>query len=80
MGHDFIEPIDTRSGISMTLKIRSSKTPEKLSEQARGLKLHMVPLSRITGEDTSRLIFYYNQVPLHLIRTQLEELIRRWRQ
>ena len=80
MGHDFIEPIDTRSGISMTLKIRSSKTPEKLSEQARGLKLHMVPLSRITGEDTSRLIFYYNQVPLDLIRTQLEELIRRWRQ
>ena len=78
-GKDFVEPVDTRSGINMTLKIRSEKSPEELSSLARDLKLHMIPLSRMTGEDSSRLIFYYNQVPLQRIPPLLEELIRRWR-
>ena len=78
-GKDFVEPVDTRSGINMTLKICSEKSPEELSSLARDLKLHMIPLSRMTGEDSSRLIFYYNQVPLQRIPPLLEELIRRWR-
>ncbi len=78
-GTDFIMPIDTQSGINLTLKVRSVKSAEALAAEAETLGLEMLPLSQVTDQSTSELIFYYNQVPLGQMEPLLSELIALWR-
>ena len=63
-GGDAVRTVDTQSGINLTLKVRSRKKADELCADARSIGLHMVPLSELTDQETSALIFYYNQVPL----------------
>lgn len=77
-GNGFVRPVDTQSGINLTLKVRSRKTAEELCAIARTSGLHMIPLSEITDQETSALIFYYNQVPLEKIDSLAKEVTRLW--
>lgn len=77
-GGETVRTVDTQSGINLTLKVRSQKKAEELCTAARSLGLHMVPLSEITDQETSALIFYYNQIPLKNIDPLIAEIISLW--
>ena len=72
-------PIDTHSGINLTVKVRSQKKAEQLCEEAKSLGLQMVPLSEITDQETSALIFYYSRLPLEQIEPLIRQLLNLWR-
>lgn len=76
--NDRIRTVDTQSGINLTLKVRSRRKAEELCACARALGLHMVPLSEITDQETSALIFYYNQVPLEKIDDLIRQVAADW--
>ena len=71
-------PIDTHSGINLTVKVRSQKKAEQLCEEAKSLGLQMVPLSEITDQETSALIFYYSRLPLAQIEPLIRQLLALW--
>ena len=77
-GGKLVRTVDTQSGINLTLKVRSAKNGEQLCADARSLGLQMVPLSEITDQDTSALIFYYNQVPLEQIDGLVARVTQLW--
>ena len=77
-GKGIITPIDTHSGINLTVKVRSAKKAEQLCEEAKSLGLQMVPLSEITDQETSALIFYYSQIPLAQIDSLIHRLTVLW--
>ncbi|MBQ2160538.1 MAG: hypothetical protein II444_01750, partial [Firmicutes bacterium] len=77
-GSDVV-PLDTRSGITLTLKVRSRKDFSELIALAQEIGLEMVPISAITDQDTSALSFYYSQIPLELIDNKIKELAKIWR-
>ena len=77
-GSDVV-PLDTRSGITLTLKVRSRKDFSELIGLAQEIGLEMVPISAITDQDTSALSFYYSQIPLELIDNKIKELAKIWR-
>ena len=77
-GKGIITPIDTHSGINLTVKVRSAKKAEQLCEEAKSLGLQMVPLSEIPDQETSALIFYYSQIPLAQIDSLIHELTVLW--
>ena len=77
-GKGILTPIDTHSGINLTVKVRSAKKAEQLCEEAKSLGLQMVPLSEITDQETSALIFYYSQIPLAQIDSLIHELTVLW--
>lgn len=77
-GKNFITPINTHSGINLTLKVRSQKKAEELCEAAKVLGLQIVPLSEITDQESSALNFYYSQLPLERINELVKALIDTW--
>lgn len=79
-GSGLVRTVDTQSGMNLTLKVRSRKNAEELCTDARSLGLHMVPLSEITDQDTSALIFYYNQVPLNKIDDLIAQIVDLWQE
>ena len=104
----FVTPIDTHSGINLTLEIaigeaeanralgietttgeaeraeapakvkKINKTAEELCKIAKSLGLQMVPLSEISGRQTSALIFYYSGLPLGRVDELIGELTSAW--
>jgi len=87
-GSEFVTPLDTQSGINLSVQVRSPKTAEELSALAKSLQLHVIPLSRVSEPDggsdacrthrTSTLIFYYNQVPLAELDERIRQLLEVW--
>lgn len=94
-GAGFVTPMDTRSGINLTIRVRSSRSAEELSALAKSIRLQVIPLSQVSepespddsGSDhtqrastlTSTLIFYYNQVPLAELEGRIHQLLETWR-
>ena len=72
-------PINTHSGINLTVKVRSQKKAGQLCEDAKLLGLQMVPLSEISDQETSALIFYYSRLPLERIEPLIRQLLELWR-
>lgn len=75
---DTTEPLDTQSGISLTVKVHSKKKASQLCSEAKSVGLQMVPLSEVTDQSTSALIFYYNQIPMERIDSLISELAIIW--
>ena len=76
---DDVVPMDTRSGITLTLKVRSQRPRVELILLAATIGLEMVPISAITDQETSALSFYYSQLPIELIDAKIKELEGIWR-
>ena len=74
-----VRPIDTKSGITLTLKIRSDKHIIELIRLAQEAGLEMVPISAITDQETSSLSFYYSQIPIDMIDDKIKELEGLWK-
>lgn len=87
-GADFVSTVDTRSGINLSLRVRSARSAEELSAAARSLKLQVLPLAQMSESDETgtddlpahRLIFYYNQVPLADLEERIRMLLDAWRE
>ena len=47
---DTVEPLDTQSGISLTVKVHSKKKASQLCSEAKSVGLQMVPLSEVTDQ------------------------------
>ena len=75
----FVTPLNTNSGINITLRVRTSLTPEELSARAGSISLHVRPVASLTDQETAALIFYYNQVPLAEIDQSVRDMIDLWR-
>ncbi len=75
----FVSPVNTHSGINLTLKVRSRKKAEQLCEEAKSLGLQLVPLSEITDQESSALNFYYSQLPLSQIDELVKKLTELWK-
>lgn len=73
-----VQPVNTQSGINILLKVRTKKDPIHLSELARSLGLNVIPTAELTDQDTSALIFYYNQIPLEEMDAAIENMINKW--
>ena len=73
-----VEPVDTQSGISLTVKVHSMKKASLLCSEARSVGLQMVPLSQVSDQSTSALIFYYNQIPSERIDECVGRLTDIW--
>ena len=74
-----VTPLDTRSGITLTIKVKSVKPLTELILLARSIGLEMVPISAITDQTTSALSFYYSQLPMDIIDKKIQELEVLWR-
>ena len=74
-----VVPMDTRSGITLTIKVRSTKGLAELILLARSIGLEMVPISAITDQETTALSFYYSQLPLEIIDSKIKELEGLWK-
>ncbi len=74
-----VEPIDTRSGITLTIKVRLNRQLAELILLAGSIGLEMVPISAITDQTTSALSFYYSQLPIEMIEPKIKELEGIWR-
>jgi GntR family transcriptional regulator/MocR family aminotransferase len=74
-----VEPLDTRSGITLTIRVRSKRPLPELILLARSIGLEMVPISAITDQTTSALSFYYSQLPVDMIEPKIKELEGIWR-
>lgn len=80
LGNRNILPVDTRSGINITIKIKTKKTAESLCREAKSIGLQMVPLSELTDQDTTALTFYYSKLPLGQIESLINDLVALWGQ
>ena len=72
------QPMNTQSGINIILKVRTKKDPELLSKAAESLGLNVIPTAGLTQQDTTALIFYYNQIPLDEMDQAIREMIEMW--
>ena len=77
-GSSFVSPVNTQSGINLTLKIKTKKSAEKLCNEAKSLGLLMIPLSELTDQETTSLIFYYSKLPLDSIESSIVKVLQLW--
>ena len=82
----FVSATNTKSGISMTLKVNSSKPSKELCDMGKSLGLHLLPLDLTFPEaygsrskNEKYLIFYFNQVPLDEISSSVKALVTAWK-
>ena len=66
-GEDF-QALDSKSGLGLMLRVRSSLTPAKLCEIGRSLGLAMVPIDEMSTDNEKVLFFYYYRVSASLLR------------
>ena len=73
-----ITTTDTQSGINLTIGVHSKKSADELCALAKSIGLQMIPLSHLSHQETSALIFYYNQIPLQDMDSLLKQLSMLW--
>lgn len=74
-GSDFIELTNTKSGINITLKIKTDKSAKELSEVAKGQGVLLRPIYEISDDCNKVVSFYYNKIPIGDIEETIKNLI-----
>ena len=69
---------NAQSGINLILRVRSKKSADTLCSEAKSIGLQIVPVADISDQETSALIFYYNQIPLSEINSLIRKLVLLW--
>lgn len=85
-GKDLVKPVNMFSGINMIIKVKSEKSVETLSSEAKDAGL------LVTGSDDystlpdyvkegkeKMMIFYYNRVPIEMIDSLIKKLVEKWK-
>ena len=77
-GEGRISARNTQSGMNLIIRVRSKKSADELCNLAKSIGLQMVPVADISDQETSALIFYYNQIPLSQIDSLVKQLVKNW--
>ncbi|QAT43171.1 MocR-like pyridoxine biosynthesis transcription factor PdxR [Aminipila luticellarii] len=81
-GKGIISPTNTSSGINMIMNVQSRKNAEKLCCEAKTLGVSATPVSIYAddpeGQQSTALVFYYNQIPIQKIEGTIKALIEKW--
>ena len=85
-GRDMVKPINMDSGINVIIKVKSKKTVENLSRQAKEVGLLITSTEEYSNPpnwqndpDEKMMIFYYTRVPIEKIELLVEKLIDIWK-
>jgi GntR family transcriptional regulator/MocR family aminotransferase len=76
----FVTPMNTHSGINLTLRVQTTLLPEELCQRAAELGLYLLPVSSLTDQTTAELILYYNRIPINDIDKDIAAMIAAWRE
>ena len=83
-GADYIETSNTKSGINLTLRIKTNKSAAELCSIGKELGVNVISLSEMgylnatSKKNEKDLIFYFNQIPLNQIEACVKKLASRW--
>ncbi|MGN0710315.1 MAG: PLP-dependent aminotransferase family protein [Anaerovoracaceae bacterium] len=81
-GRDMIRTKNTSSGINMIINVRSGKSAEQLCSEAEALGIMITPVAFYAGkaknENSTDLVFYYNQIPIEDIDGVVKNLLAVW--
>lgn len=81
-GRGFITPVNTASGINVTIQLHSKKAPEEIQRSAASLGIRVLPVklkdAAVTQNDNI-FILYYNCIPLDEIDANIRNLIQIWK-
>ncbi len=78
-GDKRVSPVDSQSGINLTIKVKTKKTAQQLCQEAKSIGLQMIPLSELIDQETTSLIFYYSKLPLKQIEPLIKQLLSLWK-
>ena len=79
-GGSDILPVNTHSGLNVTLKVKTKKPADGLCAAAKSIGLQMLPLSRLAGGEGAAIIFYYSKLPLNQIDALIANLAALWQE
>ncbi|MDD6155124.1 MAG: PLP-dependent aminotransferase family protein [Eubacteriales bacterium] len=74
-----IKPLNTKSGINITIEIKTKLSPDLLCKSAAERKVQMIPVKELSGGDTVVLTLYYNQIPEDKMESVLVSVMSDWR-
>lgn len=77
-GNNFIEPLNTNSGINLILKVKTKKEPSELCKLAKSIRLNVIPVESMNHLNEVFVNFYYNQLPLSDIDVSIKEMLALW--
>jgi GntR family transcriptional regulator/MocR family aminotransferase len=75
-GSDFIELTNKKSGINITLKIKTDKSAKELSEKAKKQGVLLRPIYELSDDYNKVVSLYYNKIPIEDIEETIKNLIR----
>ena len=85
-GKGMVQPVNLASGINMIIKVRSEKTEEILSEEAKSAGLLISTTEEFSkpygvnkNTNEKMMIFYYNRVPIEKMDNLVKKLIEKWK-
>ncbi|NCB42614.1 MAG: PLP-dependent aminotransferase family protein [Clostridia bacterium] len=74
-GSDFIELTNTKSGINITLKIKTERPAKELSEIAKKQGILLRPVNEISDDNNNVVSLYYNKIPIKNLEGSIKNLI-----
>ena len=78
-GRDFVEATNTKSGINITLDVRTKKSENLLCQDGKDLGIHIKPTQMKVDKEKRSLSFYFNQIPLDRIDFLIKNLVEMWK-
>lgn len=70
---DVLEPVDSKSGMALLLKIKSEKTVGEICRMADSLGMDMRPVSDLCTDSTKVVYFYFYRIPEALLKLLIRQ-------
>ena len=74
-GSDFVKMTNTKSGINITLSIKTDLEINDLIERAKSVGILLRPIYELGDEETKMVSFYYNRIPIEIMDETIKNLI-----
>lgn len=78
-GDNFISLTNTKSGLTLTLKVKVTDNREKLIDIAKELGIRAYYIEELSNKDYASISMYYSNIPLSIITDKIEDLCGRWK-
>lgn len=76
---DILEPVDSKSGIAIMLRIRSGQAAAEICQIAYNLGLTMYPVDDLCTDDIKVVYFYFHRVPETLLKLLVKQFVNKIR-
>ena len=74
---EIVEPVDSKSGTAIMLRIRSAKSAEEICRIAYSLGLTMYPVDDLCSDEIKVVYFYFYRVPEGLLKLLIKQFINK---